>query len=212
MKTHTVVVLDSSGSMESIKDDTIGGFNSFLDDQRDEPGEATLTVYEFASTVDCLFQGRPIEEAPRLDAERYSPGGRTALYDAIATASVTAKDRIREHPASEKPDHVVVVVLTDGKENASETSHERVRELIEQRQAEHDWEYLFIGANQEAALTAASMGMDEDRSLNMDHSGEGTRAAYDSVSENLSEARRTGATGGFDQKDRRRQEEAQRDD
>lgn len=98
----------------------------------------------------------------------------------------------------------MIVTLTDGKENASETPQDHLRELVD-RHRDRGWGFLFIGANQDAALTAERMGMDADRSLDMQHSGEGARASYKSTSENIKQARRTGDTGGFDEEDRRRQ-------
>lgn len=101
-----------------------------------------------------------------------------------------------------------MVVLTDGKENASETPQERVQEQVEYRREEFEWEFLFIGANQDAALTAESVGIDRDKSLDMDHSGEGTQAAYESTSDRISHARREGSTGEFNEADQQRQHDA----
>lgn len=207
MKTHITFVLDSSGSMSKIRDDTVGGFNMFLQEQREEEGTATVTLYDFNTTVECRYQARLIEEAPKVDNENYRPGGKTALHDAIATAVQETGSRIEILNDSARPDNVIVVVLTDGKENASETPSDTVRELVDTHRTEHDWEFLFIGANQDAALTATSMGMDADHSLDMAHSGMGARAAYESTSDKVSRARREGQTGGFDDADRRRQDE-----
>lgn len=207
MKTHITFVLDSSGSMSSIADDTVGGFNAFLEDQREEPGTATVSLYDFNTNVDRVYRGVPIEEAPALDGQTYTPGGRTALHDAIATAITETDDNLAK--LDSPVDNVIVVVLTDGKENASETSQQRVREQVTYRRVEHEWEFLFIGANQDAALTASSMGMDEDRSLDMAHSGDGAKAAYESTSEQIRQARREGSTSGYDDADRQRQEDAQ---
>jgi uncharacterized protein YegL len=202
------MVLDSSGSMQSLKEDTIGGFNAFLDDQEDEDGEATITLYDFNTNVDCVYQAQDIEDAPRLDAETYTPSGQTALHDAIVAAIDTAADRI-ETLEDDQPDTVIVVVLTDGKENASETPHDTVREQVETRQNEYDWEFLFIGANQDAALTAEGMGIDSDRALSMSASGEGTREAYTSTSRQVTNARSPDASmDGFDEEDRQRQRDA----
>jgi uncharacterized protein YegL len=208
MKTHITFVLDSSGSMSKIEDDTKGGFNSFLDDQRDEEGTATVTLYDFNSTVEQVYEQYPIEDAPKLDSDNYAPGGKTALHDAIYRAMTETADRITATTEESRPDNVIIVVLTDGRENASETPQERVREQVRYRREEHEWEFLFIGANQDATLTAEDMGMDTDRSLNMAHSGEGAQAAYDSASANISEARQTGSTREFDAEDRERQEQA----
>lgn len=194
--------------MASIEDDTKGGFNTFLADQREEEGTATVTLYNFDTNVELVYRGREIAEAPELDGDNYIPGGSTALHDAIATAVDETADSIAEMRRADRPDTVIVVVLTDGRENASETPQERVRERVEYRREEYDWEFLFIGANQDAALTASGMGMDADSSLNMDHSGEGARAAYSSTSEVISEARREGRTGGFGEEDRERQDTA----
>lgn len=209
MNTHVTFVLDSSGSMSSIEDDTKGGFNVFLREQREEEGEATVTLYNFDTSVDLVYRGLPIDDAPKLTSDTYTPGGRTALHDAIATAVDETAARIEGLADRDRPDTVIVVVLTDGKENASETPQAAVREHVERRREEHGWEFLFVGANQDAALTASSMGMDADSSLDMTHSGEGTRAAYESTSKQVSTARREGRTGGFDEADRRRQDRAE---
>lgn len=211
MKTHITFVLDSSGSMSKIEEDTKGGFNSFLKDQREEEGAATVTLYDFNTNVELVYAEYPIAEAPKLTRETYTPSGQTALHDALYTAVTDTVDRIQATKESEQPDNVIVVVLTDGKENASETHHERVREQVQMRREEQGWEFLFIGANQDAALTAEKMGMDADRSLNMAHSGEGTQAAYESTSEQISNVRQEGHTDGYSDTDRQRQEDA-RDD
>lgn len=193
--------------MEAIEADTKGGFNAFLDDQRSEPGTATVSLYEFDSTVERIYEVRPVEEAPKLGGG-YTPSGRTALHDAIAVAVNETTDYLAAMTESERPDNVIVVTFTDGKENASETSAETVRELVENRQEDLGWEFLFVGANQDAALTASKMGMDPDRSLDMDHSGEGMQEAYRSTSERISRARREGSTGGYTDEDRRQQDES----
>jgi hypothetical protein len=207
MNTHVTFILDSSGSMEKIADDTVGGFKSFLDDQRSEPGTATVSLYDFDTDVERLYHGYPIEDAPKLDGDTYSPGGRTALHDAISTGIGGTEDYLSKLDADAYPENIIVVVLTDGKENASETPQRRVREQVTERREEYSWEFLFIGANQDAALTASDMGMDADHSLDMAHSSEGTQAAYKSTSERISEARREGSTGGFDDEDRERQDQ-----
>lgn len=101
----------------------------------------------------------------------------------------------------------MVVVLTDGKENASETPQDAVRDRVKRRQ-EAGWEFLFIGANQDAALAASEMGMDAQKSLDMAHSGEGARLAYKSTSQRVREVRQEGRTSGYEEADRRKQDEA----
>lgn len=188
METQITFVLDSSGSMSSIEDDTKGGFNSFLKDHREREGRVTVTLYEFNTDVELVYQSYPIVEAPELTDANYSPGGRTALYDAIASAISTTVKSVDTGPVADRPDNVIIVVLTDGKENASETSQDAIREQVETCQEERGWEFLFIGANQDAALTASGMGIDEDRSLDMAHNDEETREAYESTSERVRNA------------------------
>jgi len=207
MDAHVTFVLDSSGSMAAIREDTIGGFNTFLTDQRAEEGSATVTLVDFDTTVDIVYRGMAIEGAEELSTDSYAPGGQTALYDAITTAIADTTDLLDGIDGDERPEAVIVVVLTDGMENASETPRAVVRERIEDRQAEHDWEFLFIGANQDAALTAEGMGIDAQNSLDMAHSGDGAQAAYESTSNRVRQARRTGETSGYSDEDRRRQED-----
>lgn len=207
MKTHITFVLDSSGSMSSIREDTIGGFNSFLEDQKNEPGDSTVTLFEFNTDVNLLYQDESLENAPSLDTETYIPGGRTALHDAIIAAINDTRSYVAER-AQVSPDNVVMVVLTDGKENASETPQKEVRSQVEYQQEDAGWEFLFIGANQDAALTASEMGMNVDKALDMDHSGEGTQSAYSSTSDVISDIREEGSTDGYKDKHRAQQDEA----
>lgn len=208
MHTQITFVLDSSGSMSKIEDDTKGGFNTFVQEQQEEEGTATVSLYDFNTTVTLLYETVPIDEIPKLTNENYSPGGQTALHDAIAEAIKSTDDQIQTMASGDEPDNVIVVILTDGKENASETPQDQVREMVEEYREKRDWEFVFIGANQDAALTAESMGMDKDKSLDMAHSGEGAKSAYESTSKVVSETRRKGRTEGFDDEDRKRQRDA----
>ena len=205
MHTHICFVLDSSGSMEKIVDDTRGGFNAFLRDHRDGQGTATVTLYDFSTAVNQVYEAYPVIEAPELNKNNYTPSGRTALFDAITRAVDETAEYITEVESEEQPDNVVMVVLTDGKENASETSQDTVRSRVEHRQKTDDWEFMFIGANQDAVLTAEGIGIEKDNSLNMAHDGDGTKDAYRSTSDNISEVRSKGSTSGYDAEDRERQ-------
>ena len=206
-RTHVTFVLDSSGSMSRIEDDTKGGFNIFLREQKEEEGEATVSLYEFNTNVELVYRNVPVEDASELDDENYKPGGQTALHDAIMRAVTETEDRVERLPESDQPENVIVVILTDGKENASETPQETVRERVEEKR-EEGWEFLFVGANQDAALTAESVGMDSRKSLDMDHSGEGSKEAQRATSRRVSEVREQGSTEGYTQEDRRAQEDA----
>jgi len=208
MKTHVTFILDSSGSMDAIREDTIGGFNSFLNDQQTEEGRATVSLYEFSDSVDLIYENRAIEGAPKLSADTYIPGGQTALHDAIYISIYETKHQLDALPEAETPDTVVLVILTDGKENASETSQSEVQSAVATMREEHGWEFLFIGANQDAALTAQEMGMEQEKSLDMAHTGDGAKSAYQSTSEQISQVRDKGHIDGYDDEDRSRQDDA----
>lgn len=208
MDAHVTFVLDSSGSMSKIRDDTIGGFNTFLEDQQVEDGSATVSLVDFNSTVSVTYRGMAIEGADKLTSETYTPGGQTALYDAIVTGIEDTAEFVSGIDAVDRPENVIFVVLTDGKENASETPQAVVKDRVETKQIEDGWEFLFIGANQDAALTAGKMGIDKQNSLDMSHSGDGAQAAYESTSEVISDVRQTGDMSGYTEDDRRRQDKS----
>lgn len=195
--------------MAEIKDDTVGGFNTFLQDQMETKGSATVTLYDFNDTVNLRYQAQPIESASELSGSNYSPSGRTALHDAIITAINNVADYINEFQTDDRPDKVIIVVLTDGKENASETPQATVRDQVNYRQIEHEWEFLFIGANQDATLTASNMGMKQDQALSMAHSGDGAQAAYESTSDIITQTRETGEVNGYTEEDRQQQRDAE---
>lgn len=162
--THITVVIDRSGSMETLKKEIIGGFNAFLEDHKAAPGTATLTFVQFDDSIDRLASFKPLAEVEPLTTATYVPRGMTRLYDAIGLAVTSTKEEIEK--AAEKPDKVLVIILTDGLENSSqEYTTDKVKALLEARQAEK-WEFTFIGANQDAILTAAGIGL-HDPSKNM---------------------------------------------
>lgn len=194
--------------MDAIREDTIGGFNSFLEDQQNQEGQATVSLYEFSDAVELVYENRAIDDAPFLSTETYTPGGQTALHDAIYRSIYETKHQLEAVGPSETPETVVFVILTDGKENASETPQSEVRSTVATMREEHGWEFLFIGANQDAALTAQEMGMDQDKSLDMAHTGDGAKSAYLSTSDQISQARDEGHMDGYDEEDRSRQDDA----
>lgn len=191
--------------MHSIADDTVGGFNAFLDEQRAEDGTATVSLFEFDDVVSQVYRGMELCEAEDLTAETYTPGGRTALHDAMLRAVTDTEQLLAERDAS--PETVVIVVLTDGNENASETPMEPLRDQIQAKQTS-GWEFLFIGANQDAVLAASEFGVDRDRALSMDHSGEGASSAIESTSRVINEMRDSGVSDGYQDADRERQRDA----
>lgn len=143
--------------MSSMRDEIIGGFNAFLDDQKKVPGEATMTLVQFDHDIDRLATFKALDEIEPLSQSTYVPRGCTRLYDAIGLTCSTVKDEISK--AATKPDKVLIVILTDGQENSSqEYTTEQVQALVEAQQ-KSGWEFSFIGANQDAILSARGIGI-----------------------------------------------------
>ena len=167
--TEIVVVLDKSGSMGSIRQDTIGGFNTFLNDQKELPGEAVFTFVTFDTDYKFVEQGTLLENVKELNTETYSPGGLTALLDAVGK---TINDVISRHatlPEEEKPGQTIFVVLTDGEENSSKEflKSADISKMIKEREAA-GWEILFLGADIDAWGDGQKMGFSKSRGINKD--------------------------------------------
>ena len=179
-----VCVLDRSGSMSSVTNDTIEGFNAFLDEQKKEPGTAKLTLVLFDHEYTVIHDGVDIQDVPYLDSNLYVARGWTALYDAIGQAVNTVQERMNSMSEADKPDKILVAILTDGHENRSEEyTSESVGKIISEKEAD-GWEFAFLGANQDACLTASelSFGNVAAAAANYDASGIGTRSAFGAIS------------------------------
>ena len=179
MNTEILVITDRSGSMNSIRNDVIGGYNAFIDEQRAVPGEAKVTYTQFDTVYEVVYAGVPIAIAPRLTLDTFVPRGSTALHDAIGRTLNEQGARI----AAEKwADLVIVCVLTDGGENASrEYSLERVKEMTQHAEAA-GWKFVYVAANQDAFASASALGMKGAIAQNFVASSVGTQAAYASTS------------------------------
>jgi len=164
-KIDTTLILDRSGSMDAAKDDTIGGFNRFLSEAKKFP-DTTFTLVLFDDQYEVPFDTKPISEQPELTAETFVPRGRTALYDAIGRTINSIGARLASLPEDERPEKVVVVILTDGLENMSkEFTAEKIKEMITHQQDSYKWEFSFLGANQDAILSARTMGIKTSSAL-----------------------------------------------
>lgn len=182
MKTHIVAVIDCSGSMSSIAHEASSGFNEFVRQQRELPGEADLTLIEFDSTVQVQYRMRPLAQVPGYSLR---PRGMTALLDAIGEAINIAQSR----DSLERYDQVVVCILTDGQENSSRRfSQHTINKLITERQAA-GWSFVFLAANQDAFATARQYGISEQYVANFRADAAGTQAAYASMTASVAQVR-----------------------
>ncbi len=158
--TEIAFVLDRSGSMENCREAAITGFNRFLAEQQNAPGRAKLTLVLFDNEYLVPVQSLPVQEVLPLDTESYVPRGSTALLDAIAQTIDDLGVRLSNLPESDRPSQVIIPILTDGYENASEKfGWKNVAARIRHQTEVYQWSFLFLGANQDAIATAAQMNI-----------------------------------------------------
>lgn len=155
--THIYFLLDRSGSMQSIVSDTVGGFDAFIGEQRGVPGDCRVTLAQFDDKYDEVYVDRPIADVPTLQLQ---PRGSTALLDSIGRLVTDAGSRLAAMPEAERPGTVIVGIMTDGMENASrEFSHPAIKALIEQQTGVYGWQFLYLGADQDAIEVGMSIGV-----------------------------------------------------
>lgn len=195
--TDITMILDRSGSMMRIKTDTEGGFNAFIKEQRAVAGEARVSLVQFDDQYEEVYSGVLVGSVPPVDLQ---PRGSTALLDAVGKTVVTTGERLAGMGEEDRPGHVVVVILTDGLENAShEWSREKVFELIKEQQEKYAWTFVFLGSNQDAIKVGAGIGVPMDYAVT--YSGEAVGAAMNSTSHLVTNVR-GGKKGGYTQQDR----------
>jgi len=155
--TDITMVIDRSGSMESIRTDAEGGINTFIESQKSEPGEALLTLVQFDTEYEFVHKGVPIGTAERF---RLVPRGSTALLDAVGRAINETGARLGMMDEAKRPGLVVFVIVTDGAENSSkEFTRDKIREMIEHQQSAYKWQFTFLAANQDAFAEGATLGI-----------------------------------------------------
>jgi len=213
--THISIIIDRSGSMSTMAKEVVSGFNSLLNKQLKVEGEATMTVVQFDHEYQVLNDFIKINKVKELDANTYSPRGNTALLDAMGKTIEDVRTKINALEDNEKPSKAIFVFITDGEENCSKQySRERVFEMIEDLKSESkeensiDWDFVFIGANQDAISAGSSLGIARGASLTYDSSGKGATTAFMSLSDGLTSYRcaTKGVNYSFSDKDREEQE------
>ncbi len=188
--TELVFILDRSGSMSGLESDTIGGFNSMLEKQRKEPGECLVSTVLFDSEVQVLHDRVPLDKVPRMTDRDYFVGGSTALLDAVGGAIHHIGNIHKYARPEDRPEHTMFVIITDGMENSShEYSYPRVKNMLERQKERYGWEFLFLGANIDAAAEAARMGISADRSVRFQRDSEGIGLNFSAVSEAITSTR-----------------------
>ncbi len=188
--TELVFILDRSGSMSGLESDTIGGFNSMIQKQKKEDGEAYVSTILFDNVSEVLHDRIKLRNIPKMTERDYTVRGCTALIDAIGGA-IKHIGNIHKYARQEDvPAHTMFIITTDGQENASHKySSDEVKKMIERQKEKYGWEFLFIGANIDAVETAARFGIDRNRAVNYNADSRGTQVLYETISDPISAMR-----------------------
>jgi uncharacterized protein YegL len=188
--TEIVFILDRSGSMAGLEADTVGGFNAMLGRQKNEPGEALVSTVLFDNRSTVIHDRVDIREIRPMTDRDYQVGGCTALLDAVGNAIHHIGNVHKYARQEDRPEKTVFVITTDGMENASHHyTHNRVKEMIRRQKQQYGWEFLFLGANIDAAREAARFGIDPDRAANYHADHRGTGVIYETVSDAICRVR-----------------------
>ena len=182
--TEIVFILDRSGSMAGLEADTIGGFNAMIRKQKAEDGEAYVSTILFDNYTEVIHDRVDIQKVQPMTSKDYYVRGCTALLDAVGKSIRHIRNVHRYAREEDRPEKTIFVITTDGMENASkEYSYDQVRRMIEHEQEKYGWEFLFLGANIDAAKEAARFGISEDRAANYHADHQGTAVIYEAMSE-----------------------------
>jgi len=182
--TELVFILDRSGSMSGLEQDTIGGFNSMIEKQKKEPGRTLVSTVLFDNFSEVIHDRLPLDKVPAMTDREYYVRGCTALLDAVGGA-IHHIGNIHKYARKEDvPEKTLFVITTDGMENASRRyDYARVRDMIRRQQEKYGWEFLFLGANIDAAAEAKRFGIREDHAANYHCDEEGTALNYAVISD-----------------------------
>ena len=192
--TELVFILDRSGSMAGLEADTIGGFNAMLQKQRGEPGEAVISTVLFDHETEVIHDRVPLDRVPALTEKEYYVRGCTALLDAVGGAIHHIGNVHKYAREEDRPEKTLFVITTDGMENASRRyTYDKVKAMIEHQREKYGWEFLFLGANIDAAREAARFGIRADRAANYHADHIGTEVIYEAVSEAVCQVRNCAA-------------------
>ncbi len=188
--TEIVFILDRSGSMSGLESDTIGGYNSMLEKQKKEEGEALLSTVLFGDECEVLHDRVKIEDVHKMSDQEYYVRGCTALLDAVGGAIHHIGNVHKYAREEDVPEKTIFIITTDGMENASrQYSYRKVQQMVERQKEKYQWEFLFLGANIDAIEEAKKFGIHADRAVNYNCDKEGTRLNYEVLDEAICQFR-----------------------
>lgn len=190
-KNHTLIgmIVDKSGSMHSLSADAIGGYNTLIEDQRKLPGTAQIIKTLFDTQVD-IGEVENLDTCDLLNSENYQPNGYTALFDAIGKTVDHIGSYLNKLSEDQKPEKVIVCIITDGDENASRHfTLEDIKNKITHQENIYKWQFIFSGANIDAFSVGGSLGIKSHNTVQYDPTSVGTRSAYAVMSQSLASFR-----------------------
>ena len=198
--TEIVFILDRSGSMSGLEKDTIGGFNSLIERQKKEAGEAYISTVLFDNEAQVLHDRVPLDKVRPMTEEEYFVGGCTALLDAVGGAIHHIGNIHKYAREEDRPEKTLFVITTDGQENASrQYNYDKVKKLVEQQKKRFGWEFLFLGANIDAAKEAGRFGIQENRTANFVCDARGTEVNYKALNQAISRVRSCASAADCDE-------------
>lgn len=188
--TELVFIIDRSGSMSGLESDTIGGFNSMLNKQKNEEGTCYVSTVLFDDKTEVIHDRVSIDKVKNLTEKEYYVRGCTALIDALGGAIHHIANVHKYARKEDVPEKTMFVIITDGQENASHIySSDKVKSMVEKEKEKYGWEFVFIGANIDSVETAKHYGIDEDRAVNYVHDSVGTTNVYACVTKAVTKLR-----------------------
>ena len=188
--TEMVFILDRSGSMAGLEQDTIGGFNAMIEKQKKEPGEAIVSTVLFDTETQVIHDRVPLEQMGPLTEKEYFVRGCTALLDAVGGAIHHIGNVHKYAREEDRPEKTLFVITTDGMENASRHyGYDRVKAMIQRQQEKYGWEFLFLGANIDSAKEAGRFGIRPECAADYHADRKGTKVIYESVCEAVHQVR-----------------------
>ncbi|MBR1700754.1 MAG: hypothetical protein IJ716_02240 [Lachnospiraceae bacterium] len=188
--TEIVFILDRSGSMSGLETETIGGYNSMLEKQKKEEGEAVISTILFDNQVEILHDRKALEKVEPITEKEYYVRGCTALLDAVGGAIHRVGKLQKELPEEERPEKTLFIITTDGMENASkEYTYDKVRKMVEKKKRKLHWEFIFLGANIDAVKVAGQFGVAKNRAVRYECDSAGTKLNFEVMSKLVSCAR-----------------------